>query len=371
MSKRQVQKMLRLMAGGEPVELASPMASVKKLARLAFIAQQFGYEYADVRRGGGRNTSLVMLIVPDPSPQARARAGQNWAQYPNAGDGVSVPPLVPDAFELLKARINFDLTGKNAEKGMAYGAVGGTIGCVAVAVRAGGDDTAFVVAGVLWVVLMAALGIGFAVNRKRNAKFAALLQAAGFVPVTGEGGRVRYLPPGAQMPGHGNPFGAPAVPAGPYGAPAAGPYGAPVPGQAPAGLYGTPSHAPGTPPHAPAPGAYGNQPYAPQPYAPQPHAPAGYGQQPPQAPYAPPPAQAPGPYGAQPAAAPAPGPGQYAGPQAPGPGQYAGPQAPGPGQYAGPQAPGPGQYAPQQPPQPYHQAPPHPQQNPHWQPPQP
>jgi len=57
MSKRQVQKMLRLMASGEAVELTSPMASVKKLARLAFIAQQFGYEYADVRQGGGRNTS--------------------------------------------------------------------------------------------------------------------------------------------------------------------------------------------------------------------------------------------------------------------------------------------------------------------------
>jgi hypothetical protein len=330
MSKRQVQKMLRLMAGGEPVELTSPMASVKKLARLAFIAQQFGYEYADVRQGGGRNTSLIMLLLPDPSPQARARAAQNWAQYPNAGDGVSVPPLVPDAFELLKARINFDLTGKNAEKRMAYGALGGTLGCVIVAVRAGGDGVAFVVAGALWGVLMAVLGIGFAVNRKRNAKFAARLQAAGFVSVTEQGGRVRYLPPGAQMPGHVNPFAAPA-----------GPYGAPAPGQAP-GPYGAP--APG---QAPAP--YGNQPPAPAaPYAPQ--APQ------PQAPYAPQPAQAPGPYGAPPASGP------YSAPQAPGP--YAPQQPQQPQQpYGQPPA------YPQQSPQGYPQ-PPHPQQNPHWQPPQ-
>lgn len=74
MSKRQMQKMLRLMASGEPVELTSPMASVKKLARLAFVAQQFGYEYADVRQSSGRNGALTMLILPDPSPQARARA---------------------------------------------------------------------------------------------------------------------------------------------------------------------------------------------------------------------------------------------------------------------------------------------------------
>ncbi len=400
MSKRQVQKMLRLMASGEPVELTSPMASVKKLARLAFIAQQFGYEYADVRQGGGRNTALIMLIVPDPSPQARARAAQNWAQYPNASDGVSVPPLVPDAFELLKARINFDLTGKNAEKRMLYGALGGTVGCVVVALRAGGDGVAFVIAGVLWVVLMAALGIGFVVNRKRNAKFAARLQAAGFVPVTEEGGRVRYLPPGAQMPGQGNPFAA----AGPYGAPApgqapaAGPYGAPAPGQAAgsygsqapgqgAGSYGYPSpgQAPGpygapvpgqaAGPHA-GPGAYGNQPQPQhQPQFPAPGAPGGYGQQPPQ------PQQAPGPY-AQPAA-----PGAYAAQpgQAPGPygsqfapGGYAAPQ--GPGQYPAPQP----QQQPQQPhqqQQPYGQPPahpqqgppnaqPNPQQNPHWQPPQ-
>ncbi|GGV55607.1 hypothetical protein GCM10010294_00330 [Streptomyces griseoloalbus] len=306
MSKRQTQKMLRLMASGEPVELTSAMASVKKLARLAFVAQQFGYEYADVRQGGGNNSQLKMLIVPDPSPHARARAAQNWAQYPNAGDGVSVPPLVPDAFELLKARINFDLTGKSAEKRMGYGALGVSIGCVLFAYQAGGSSDDFVVAAVVWLVVMAILGIGFVVTRKRNAKFAARLQAAGFAPVTDETGRVRYLPPGGQIPGHGNPFGG----GGPYGAPGAAPG------------YG---HQPSQP-HQP------SMPYpqqAPGPYAPQ--APAAYGTPPVPTPYgAPPqpPAQAPGPYT---------------------------PQQP---------------QQPQQPPYGQPAQPPHPQQNPHWQPPQ-
>lgn len=226
MSKRQVRKMLGLMAHGEPVELTSPMASVKKLARLAFIAQQFGYEYADVRQGGSHNSALVMLLVPDHSPHARARAAQNWAQYPNAGDGVSVPPLVPDAFELLKARINFDLTGKSAEKRMLLGALGGTVGCLAVAMQSSQGSITWIIAGVLEALLIGGLGIAFAVNRKRNAKFAARLQAAGFQPVNDATGRLRYLPAGVRVPGQENPFAN-----SPYGAVPPQAYGQPYPPQ--------------------------------------------------------------------------------------------------------------------------------------------
>ncbi|CAL9563948.1 hypothetical protein [Streptomyces sp. enrichment culture] len=280
MSKRQTQQMLQLMASGEPVQLTSRMSSVKKLAKLAFVAQQFGYEYADVRQSGGNNTALTMLLVPDPSPQARTRAAQNWAQYPNAGDGVSLPPLVPDAFELLKARIKFDLTGKNAQKNMGYGALGGTVACVVIAFREGGSSDDFLISGIIWLVLMAALGIGFLATRKRNAKFAARLQAAGFMPMTDETGRVRYLPPGGQLPGHGNPFGT--APGG-YGQPAPGPYGAQPPQQP----YAQPQQAPqAQQPYAP---PQGQQPYAQppqqQPYAPpqpqpqQPYPPQGYPQQ--------------------------------------------------------------------------------------------
>ncbi|MFD4544859.1 hypothetical protein [Streptomyces sp. NPDC058466] len=292
MSKRQIRKMFQLMAAGEAVQLTSPMASVKKLARLAFIAQQFGYEYADVRQGSGRNNALTMLIVPDPSPQAQARAAQNWAQFPRAADGESLPPVVPDALELLKARINFDLTGKNAEKRMLYGVLGVTVGCVVLAVRTGGDSVAFAVAGAVWVVLLAVFGIGFVVTRKRNAKFAARLQAAGFMPVTGEGGRVRYLPPtayAAQAQGQGPGVGAYA-PYTPYAPNSSYAQQVPAPGP----------YAPQAQPQAPAPGPYAPQaPATPGPYAqpgPVPQQP--YGQQPyPHQPY---PHQQPNPYGGQP-----------------------------------------------------------------------
>ncbi|MFJ5207701.1 MULTISPECIES: hypothetical protein [Streptomyces] len=315
MSKRQVQKMLRLIASGQPVELTSPMASVKKLAHLAFIAQQFGYEYLDVKQGG-RNNALVMLIAPDPSPQARARAAQNWAQYPDAGDGVSVPPLVPDAHELLKARINFDLTGRHVEKRLYWAAAGITGGFFFSALKADmeGDSAFFAVLS--WLGLMALLAVGVVVTRKRNAKFAARLTAAGFIPVRDETGRLRYLP-----------------------ASGSGPYG-----------RQTPAAAPGVP------GGYGQQ---------APAAPGGYGQQAP-APYAQPAAQVS--YGHQPA------PGPYAEPQAPQqpyqPQQPQGPYAAPPQQPYG-QAYGQPQQPYGQPPQGYGQAqPPYPQQNPHWQPPQ-
>ncbi|MGW1390569.1 hypothetical protein ACWD6Q_02745 [Streptomyces nigra] len=315
MSKRQVQKMLRLIASGQPVELTSPMASVKKLAHLAFIAQQFGYEYLDVKQGG-RNNALVMLIAPDPSPQARARAAQNWAQYPDAGDGVSVPPLVPDAHELLKARINFDLTGRHVEKRLYWAAAGITGGFFFSALKADmeGDSAFFAVLS--WLGLMALLAVGVVVTRKRNAKFAARLTAAGFTPVRDETGRLRYLP-----------------------ASGSGPYG-----------RQTPAAAPGVP------GGYGQQ---------APAAPGGYGQHAP-APYAQP--AAPVSYGHQPA------PGPYAEPQAPQepyqPQQPQGPYAAPPQQPYG-QAYGQPQQPYGQPPQGYGQAqPPYPQQNPHWQPPQ-
>ncbi|MFE2061511.1 hypothetical protein ACFXDH_03785 [Streptomyces sp. NPDC059467] len=284
MSTRQVRKMFQLMASGEPVELTNAWSSVKKLARLAFVAQQFGYEYADARHTGSRNNVLKMLIVPDHSPQGRARAAQNWAQYPNAADGVSLPPLVPDAVELLKARIQFDLTGRNAERRMLFGAGGITLGLVLAAARAGGSVGAFFVAGVVWVVLMAVMGLGFFVTRGRNAKFAQRLQAAGFMPVTGEGGRVRYLPPGTPMP---MPM---PMQAAPVQQPPYQPQQPPQPWQQQAGPYG------------PYGGQSGQGPYGGQP------APAGYGQQPPASPYAPgpyaPPQQpgpyAPGPYHQQP-----------------------------------------------------------------------
>jgi hypothetical protein len=109
MSKRHVCKMLRDMATGEPVKVTSARASIRELARLACIAEQFGHTYADARQGGGpQGKGMVMALVPDTARVAQERAALNRARYPHAGDGVSLPPIDPDAVEFLRIRIIVD-----------------------------------------------------------------------------------------------------------------------------------------------------------------------------------------------------------------------------------------------------------------------
>ncbi|MER7198539.1 MULTISPECIES: hypothetical protein [unclassified Streptomyces] len=203
MSDQDVRKMLREMATGEPVQVTSGMSSIDKIAGLGVVAEQFGYQYVDVRRGNG----YVMSLVADPGPQARARAAQNWAQYPDAVDGGALPPFVPDAFQLLKARITFDLTSEYSDKQrLIIASLGITVMVVGVVASLGADTTSFVVAGIVWVLLMCLIPVLNVAGRRYKAKYAARLAAAGFTPVTDERGRLRYLPPGGQLPGHGNPF---------------------------------------------------------------------------------------------------------------------------------------------------------------------
>ncbi|WP_428934685.1 hypothetical protein [Streptomyces sp. ACT015] len=273
MSRRQIQSMMRELVTGRPVELSSPMSSVKKLARLAAVAEQFGYAYVDSGHTGARNNVLKLLLAPDLSPQARARAAENWARFPHAGDGVSLPPLDPAALELLTARIQFDLTGRNAEKRMGYGVVGVTVGALILALRLGGTGDDFVGAGVFWLFCLAVLGVGLLITRKRNASFAARLAAAGFTPVQDATGRVRYLSPDHRDPLAPGPYGQPHNPYGqqqvaPYGQPQQAPYG-----QVQAAPYGQ-SQAPfGQPPPQNPYGQYQAAPYG----------------RPPQNPYGPPP----------------------------------------------------------------------------------
>ncbi|MFE4418232.1 hypothetical protein [Streptomyces sp. NPDC056817] len=232
--------MLEQVRRGQRVELRLSKSSVAKAAALACLAEQFGYEY--VRAERVRDNKMLLVLASDPSPQAQARAAHNWGQYPNAGDGVSLPPLVPDAFELMKARITVDLTGAMDQIPMALVGVFATIGCGFCATQVRGDGFFLVVVGVLWVFFLAFSGIGFVVMRRRNARAVARLQAAGFVAVTEGSGRVRYRPPGAQGPGQDWQAGAYGQ-QGPY---SQGPYGQSPYNQGPYGQgpYGNGPHHP-------------------------------------------------------------------------------------------------------------------------------
>lgn len=196
--------MLRKMESGEPVELSVSMTTMKGLTRLAFLAQQFGYEYADLNQVDNR---FALRIVPDPSREGRERAARNRERYPDARNGGSLPPVAPDEAGLLKARMLFDLGRQFTDK-QRFALAGIPItGMVAgIGYRFGDGTTGVVVSVGVWAALMGLAYVGLVASRRRHVRYTAQLEAAGFTPVTDQGGRLRYVPPGRQLPGHGNPF---------------------------------------------------------------------------------------------------------------------------------------------------------------------
>ncbi|WP_200303387.1 hypothetical protein [Streptomyces adelaidensis] len=179
--------------------------SWKRLARLAFIAEQFGYEYADLQLTG--DNKFALFIVPDLSPQGRQRAAQNRARYPDAGEGIALPPVVPDAIDLLKARMVVDTGSQYTDKlRMGLLVFFLTASAAAICFRLRADTAAVAIVGIVWAALMALLPVLLVYSRRYRAKYATQLQAAGFTPAIDPSGRLRYVPPGGQLPGHGNPF---------------------------------------------------------------------------------------------------------------------------------------------------------------------
>jgi hypothetical protein len=205
MGKRRVRKMLRDMAGGRPVKVTSRRASVKELGRLACIAEQFGYAYSTAAEGGGmQGSGITVLLVPDLGQEGRDRAARNQARYPDAADGGRLPTPESDDVDLLRARIRVDLARRFSE-GQGMRALLGFVVATGVGVALGKETGVY--AGVLaWLVVAVTFFAGVVVNRRAQARFAAVLLNAGYTAVTDPQGRLRYLPPGGRLPGHGNPF---------------------------------------------------------------------------------------------------------------------------------------------------------------------
>lgn len=205
MGDRRVRKMLRKMESGEPVRLEYGMSTMKGLTRLAFVAGQFGYEYADLNIAA--DNKMALSVVPDLSPEGRERAARNRARYPDARDGGALPPVVPEDVELLRARMVFDLGHQHSDKErLALAGLGATGLSIGLGLACADSVVGLAVGGGSWAVFMAFTWFGLGANRRRNVEYTARLEAAGFTPTTDQGGRLRYLPPGRQLPGHGNPF---------------------------------------------------------------------------------------------------------------------------------------------------------------------
>ncbi|MFC9341012.1 hypothetical protein ACFT0G_10970 [Streptomyces sp. NPDC057020] len=193
MGKRLERKMLRLMAGGRPVALDAGSASLKKLARLTLLAEQFGYAYADLRQGG---TSFTLYLVPDLRPRARELAAENWSRYPRATEEGPLPATDLETFALLRARMLSDLERRYRKEVLWLLCVPLVLAALDVGADFGdGWDSVLTIAAVTWagtVVLMLPLHVW---GRRTARKSAALLEAAGFTRVPDESGRLRYVPP--------------------------------------------------------------------------------------------------------------------------------------------------------------------------------
>ncbi|MGW7208979.1 hypothetical protein ACWGIZ_36440, partial [Streptomyces sp. NPDC054837] len=89
--ERHIRKMLRRMGGGEPVQATTGLGTTKGLARLAFYAEQFGYEYVSAQQ---LDRKYAIRIVPANGPAAPP-APAAARHVKNAPPPPSAPPPPP------------------------------------------------------------------------------------------------------------------------------------------------------------------------------------------------------------------------------------------------------------------------------------
>ncbi|MCY0942178.1 hypothetical protein [Streptomyces antarcticus] len=212
LTERQISGILRQIARQDVIEIG-PEMSTGRLAALAYMAEQYGFEYGESHRTGGQNNSVVLVqMYRDPRPEARAREAATIAAYPQAGNGGAVPGMrqgslkpLPEAHEAvarLKDRIGFDVMAKAADKRQKTIAWG-WCGVLVLVLLIIGMPVAALAGG---AALAAFLTGAFKLGEFRRQRIARRLTDAGFVSVQDEYGRQRFLRPGQQLPGHANPF---------------------------------------------------------------------------------------------------------------------------------------------------------------------
>ncbi|MFK4691210.1 hypothetical protein [Streptomyces pristinaespiralis] len=250
MADRQTTQLLDSMRRGMPFEFTTKMSMTKRLATLVSVAERFGYRYAGARQ---EIFSIKLAFIPDPSPQAQARAAECWPYAPR------IPEIPQQVLELNKKRVLFDLSSKAAL--VKRLPVIGIVLLFASLRPLGslGDSPGLALGYVGFLAVL--VGIGVWINAARHKRAGAHLEAAGFVRHEPSPGQVSYLPPGTLPPAqwHGpqqyGPGGQQGYAQQPYGGPQP-PYPAPQPQQ--------------------------HQPYAQQPPAQLPYGHQPYGGQPPQ-----------------------------------------------------------------------------------------
>lgn len=182
------------------IPLSSDVGSVRKLARLAWIAEQYGFMYDDALQQS--RAPLRVFLVRDPSPAAQQRAAATWAAYPRGGSGGPLPEPTPEQLRLYRSRIVSDTADRRAQRQILRVALLVLLAFVAVPVGAFfvlGESRALgpLAVGVPTLLVIAVV---YPVTRRRYGNAVARLRAAGFRQVTDAAGRTRQLPPGTYGP---------------------------------------------------------------------------------------------------------------------------------------------------------------------------
>jgi hypothetical protein len=198
---RHIPALMRQLATQDVVELVHPFAEWQTFGALAYIAECYGFRYADVRLVGKHKIAHVYL-VPDGSPQAQQRAAANRAAFPDPGPGRPVPGMylgsltpVPQAqadVDLITTLIRYDALGAAANrKKLLTMAWAFPLLFLLLAVLTGEYAVLVPLAVLLPAFLLGALRV----NTARRAKLAEHLTAAGCTPVRDEAGRERFVRP--------------------------------------------------------------------------------------------------------------------------------------------------------------------------------
>ncbi|MER6344394.1 hypothetical protein ACWC10_36420 [Streptomyces sp. NPDC001595] len=203
LAEQHITAVMRQVASQDVVQLDHPFAKAQTVGSLAYLAEAYGFRYADARVEGKEKT-LRVYLVRDAGDAARQRAAANAAAFPLAGAGGPVPGMQPGTLtplpaaqpevDLLMALIRYDALGSAVDR-KKFLAMSWSFPLVLllVAVLTGKYAVLLPLTVLPPVVLLGALRI----NAARRAKLAERLAAAGCAPVRDETGRERFIRPAA------------------------------------------------------------------------------------------------------------------------------------------------------------------------------
>ncbi|WP_328873123.1 hypothetical protein OHT76_25150 [Streptomyces sp. NBC_00287] len=175
--------------GAQQHDARNLLRSRKQFASFAYIAEQYGYEYAGLSTlspSGSPNPYFAFRRTPD----AAERAARTSAQHPDAIRGGQLPGMRPGgsrlaplpetqaAVSLLHARIEVDYSGTHEKRGLIQLLIMPFVLLIPLW-QAGFTPVPILICCGLWLFTAGLWVLGIALARHRLAKYGRVLEKAG------------------------------------------------------------------------------------------------------------------------------------------------------------------------------------------------